>query len=63
MGRIGIGLGLREKLMESCTNDNPLLMSSVELIDSNDKTELLELLRSIDLIGRYGVIDYSSVYM
>lgn len=38
-------------------------MSSVELIDSNDKTELLELLRSIDLIGRYGVIDYSSVYM
>lgn len=54
MGRIGIGLGLREKLMESCTNDNPLLMSSVELIDSNDKTELLELLRSIDLIGRYG---------
>lgn len=54
MGRIGIGLELREKLMESCTNDNPLLMSSVELLDSNDKTELLELLRSIDLIGRYG---------
>lgn len=56
-GRREIGWWLREKLMESCTNDNPLLMSSVhptELIDSDDKTEWFELLRSIDLIGRSG---------